>query len=73
MQKQGRGKAGGEDKGKAGDDAEAESKETKLLCAVGDTCEICGACNTIIRSDALCAVSRNTAARNARRGPQRLL
>lgn len=47
MQKQGRGKAGGKDKGKAGDDAEAESEETKLLCAVGDTCELCGAWNTI--------------------------
>ena len=69
MQGHGKGKAGGKDKaraggegkGKAGDEAEDEdedeSEEVKLLCAVGDTCELCGAWNSIHRCS-LCRTAK---------------
>jgi S1-C subfamily serine protease len=52
-------RAGGDGKGKAGDEDEDESEgeEVKLLCAVGDTCELCGAWNSIHRCS-LCRTAK---------------
>ena len=48
---EGKDKAGGEGKGEGGD------KPAKLLCAVGDTCEVCGARSTIHRCS-MCHTAR---------------
>jgi hypothetical protein len=56
MQKSG-GDMQGQGQGKAGDMQEQDEDEVKLLCAVGDTCELCGAWNSIHRCS-LCRTAK---------------